>query len=123
MVDITVEKMVDITVETTREDGGKEPGYEKANGFVKCRCIQLWRKLNKYLWVSGRCGVCETHKASSYNLVDEDDDEVEEPMVWKPPVDKLNDCMKDVKVYYPSRDERDIVEVNYKDVECLKPEA
>jgi ubiquitin-like-specific protease 1C/D len=31
--------------------------------------------------------------------------------------------MKDVKVYYPSRDDRDIVEVNYKDMECLEPEA
>nr|GEU66224.1 60S ribosomal protein L17-2-like [Tanacetum cinerariifolium] len=30
-------------------------------------------------------------KASSYNLVDEDDDEVEEPMVWKPPVENLSD--------------------------------
>ncbi|GKC52159.1 E3 ubiquitin protein ligase UPL1-like protein [Tanacetum coccineum] len=30
--------------------------------------------------------------ASSYNLVDEDDDEVEEPMVWKLHVEKLSDC-------------------------------
>ncbi|PWA90947.1 Peptidase C48, SUMO/Sentrin/Ubl1 [Artemisia annua] len=64
-----------------------------------------------------------TRHGSSYNLVDEDDDEVEEPMVWKPPVEKLSDCMKDVKVYYPSKDDRDIVEVNYKDMECLEPEA
>ncbi|GKC45437.1 peptidase C48, SUMO/sentrin/Ubl1 [Tanacetum coccineum] len=64
-----------------------------------------------------------TRHVSSYNLVDEDDDEVEEPMVWKPPVEKLSDCMKDVIVYYPSRDDGDIVEVNYKDMECLEPEA
>nr|GEY21128.1 peptidase C48, SUMO/sentrin/Ubl1 [Tanacetum cinerariifolium] len=31
--------------------------------------------------------------------------------------------MKDVIVYYPSRDDGDIVEVNYKDMECLEPEA
>ncbi|GKA74728.1 pyrophosphate--fructose 6-phosphate 1-phosphotransferase subunit alpha-like protein [Tanacetum coccineum] len=64
-----------------------------------------------------------TRHSSSYNLVDEDDDEVEEPMVWKPPVEKLSDCMRDVIVHYPSRDDGDIVEVNYKDMECLEPKA
>ncbi|GJZ45150.1 E3 ubiquitin protein ligase UPL1-like protein [Tanacetum coccineum] len=54
-------------------------------------------------------------QASSYNLVDEDDDEVEEPMVWKLHVEKLSDCV------VPSRDDGDIVEVNYKDMECLEP--
>nr|GEV60330.1 putative reverse transcriptase domain-containing protein [Tanacetum cinerariifolium] len=32
-----------------------------------------------------------TRHASSYNMVDENDDEVEEPMVWKPPVEILSD--------------------------------
>ncbi|GJU44171.1 hypothetical protein Tco_1201437 [Tanacetum coccineum] len=50
-------------------------------------------------------------QASSYNLVDEDDDEVEEPMYER--------CYSVV----PSRDDGDIVEVNYKDMECLELEA
>ncbi|GJZ81456.1 hypothetical protein Tco_0646450, partial [Tanacetum coccineum] len=52
-----------------------------------------------------------TRHSSSYNLVDEDDDEVKEPMYER--------CYSVV----PSRDDGDIVEVNYKDMECLELEA
>ncbi|GJV38932.1 hypothetical protein Tco_1417372 [Tanacetum coccineum] len=37
---------------------------------------------------------------SSYNLVEEDDDEVEEPMVWKSPVEKLSDSIVDSKLMF-----------------------
>ncbi|GJU08200.1 peptidase C48, SUMO/sentrin/Ubl1 [Tanacetum coccineum] len=40
-------------------------------------------------------------------LVDEDDDQEKEPLVWKPCAQKLSDCMLDV---------------NYKDVACLEPD-
>ncbi|KAI3733519.1 hypothetical protein L6452_12962 [Arctium lappa] len=57
---------------------------------------------------------------SAYRLVDE-----EEPVVWNatPYAENLDDCMKDVKVYYPSRDDQDSVEVSYEDMACLAPEA
>ncbi|XP_076936080.1 ubiquitin-like-specific protease 1D [Bidens hawaiensis] len=35
----------------------------------------------------------------------------------------LDPCMEDVKVYYPSRDDSDAVEVSYADMACLAPEA
>nr|GEY90334.1 zinc finger, CCHC-type [Tanacetum cinerariifolium] len=40
--------------------------------------------------VKQRLTKSKNRHASSYNLVDEDDDEVEEPMVWKPSVEKLS---------------------------------
>ncbi|KAK1420010.1 hypothetical protein QVD17_29509 [Tagetes erecta] len=63
---------------------------------------------------------------SSYHLLDEDIDDIEDPYVSKNTTlcaEKLSDCMKDVQVYYPSRDDRDPVEVVYTDMECLAPEA
>ncbi|KAD2393771.1 hypothetical protein E3N88_40748 [Mikania micrantha] len=64
-------------------------------------------------------------KPSSYHLVDED---IEDPFVSNTTLyaEKLTDCMKDVKVYYPSRhvtNDRDPIEVIYTDMECLAPEA
>ncbi|XP_071692871.1 ubiquitin-like-specific protease 1C isoform X2 [Rutidosis leptorrhynchoides] len=53
----------------------------------------------------------------SYHLVDED---IETTLQY---VEKLDPSMKDVKVYYPSRDDPDPVEVNSNDMECLLPEA
>ncbi|KAJ9554411.1 hypothetical protein OSB04_018456 [Centaurea solstitialis] len=53
---------------------------------------------------------------STYRLVDEEEEEPEH-------AEKLDDCMKDVKVCYPSRDDQDSVEVTYKDMACLAPEA
>nr|GFC43128.1 peptidase C48, SUMO/sentrin/Ubl1 [Tanacetum cinerariifolium] len=41
-----------------------------------------------------------TRHVSSYNLVDEDDDEVEELMVWKPPVEKLSDWYAYILLLY-----------------------
>ncbi|KAD7478884.1 hypothetical protein E3N88_02020 [Mikania micrantha] len=35
----------------------------------------------------------------------------------------LDPCMKDVKVYYPSRDDPDAIEVNFDDMACLAPKA
>ncbi|KAI7733241.1 hypothetical protein M8C21_003055 [Ambrosia artemisiifolia] len=60
---------------------------------------------------------------SSYNLVDEDMEE--DPHVSNTTLyaETLSDCMKDVKVRYPSREDRDPVEVTYTDMECLAPEA
>ncbi|KAK1423023.1 hypothetical protein QVD17_18316 [Tagetes erecta] len=52
----------------------------------------------------------------SYHLVDE------EPSMPKF-MENLDPCMKDVKVYYPFRDDPDAVEVNYADMTCLAPEA
>ncbi|KAF8016593.1 hypothetical protein BT93_H1957 [Corymbia citriodora subsp. variegata] len=36
--------------------------------------------------------------------------------------DKVNECMKDAKIYYPSRDDPQSVEICYADIECLAPE-
>nr|GEU51793.1 peptidase C48, SUMO/sentrin/Ubl1 [Tanacetum cinerariifolium] len=54
-----------------------------------------------------------------YNVVDED-----------PPVqtaaqflEELDPCVKDVTLYYPSRDDPDAVDVNHADMACLAPEA
>ncbi|KAK9052099.1 hypothetical protein SSX86_028727 [Deinandra increscens subsp. villosa] len=52
----------------------------------------------------------------AYRLVDE------ETLVEKF-MKNLDPCMKDVKVYYPSRDDPDSVEVNYDYMACLAPEA
>ncbi|KAK1437822.1 hypothetical protein QVD17_03620 [Tagetes erecta] len=54
--------------------------------------------------------------ARTYRLVDEES-AIEKFM------QNLDPCMKDVKVYYPSRDDPDAVEVNYADMACLAPEA
>ncbi|KAI3779347.1 hypothetical protein L2E82_09054 [Cichorium intybus] len=48
---------------------------------------------------------------STYCVVDED-------LI----ADKLDDCMQDVIVYYPSRDDQDSVEVIYRDMACLAPQ-
>ncbi|XP_076918355.1 ubiquitin-like-specific protease 1D isoform X2 [Bidens hawaiensis] len=60
---------------------------------------------------------------TSYNLVDEEDIEDPDDFDTIPYPEKLSDCMKDVKVYYPSRNDRDPIEVIYTDMECLAPEA
>ncbi|CAI9300161.1 unnamed protein product [Lactuca saligna] len=82
---------------------------------------------------------------SAYCLVDEeplsenDDDWSHAPHTHSPPSRKsrpkdrsayeepvaeiLDDCMQDVIVYYPSRDDHDSVEVNYRDMTCLAPQA
>ncbi|KAI3717427.1 hypothetical protein L1987_69033 [Smallanthus sonchifolius] len=52
----------------------------------------------------------------TYHLVDVD------PLMQKFRA-SLDPCMKDVTVYYPSRDDPNAVEVNYADMECLAPEA
>ncbi|KVH96072.1 Peptidase C48, SUMO/Sentrin/Ubl1, partial [Cynara cardunculus var. scolymus] len=55
----------------------------------------------------------------TYHLVDE------EPLIQTTIQygEKLDDSMKDVTVYYPSRDDPGSVEVNYADMACLAPEA
>nr|XP_043607939.1 ubiquitin-like-specific protease 1D isoform X2 [Erigeron canadensis] len=65
----------------------------------------------------------EPRCSSDYRLLDEDEDD--EPLVWNltPCAEKLSDCMKDVEVYYPSRDDQDPVQVIYTDMKCLDPEA
>ncbi|CAH1434020.1 unnamed protein product [Lactuca virosa] len=41
----------------------------------------------------------------------------------EPVAEILDDCMQDVIVYYPSRDDHDSVEVIYRDMTCLAPQA
>nr|XP_043606355.1 ubiquitin-like-specific protease 1D isoform X2 [Erigeron canadensis] len=55
------------------------------------------------------------HKRNHHLL----DEEIETTQYVEP----LDPCMKNVKVYYPSRDDVDAVEVNYTDMACLDPEA
>ncbi|XP_071688629.1 ubiquitin-like-specific protease 1C [Rutidosis leptorrhynchoides] len=55
---------------------------------------------------------------STYSLVDDD-----EPLLSETPFEKLSDCMKDVKVYYPSRDDQDSVEVNYSNMDSIASKA
>ncbi|KAD0572588.1 hypothetical protein E3N88_44041 [Mikania micrantha] len=54
--------------------------------------------------------------ARAYHLVDEE-------TVIEKFMQNLDPCLKDVKVYYPSRDDPDAVEVNYDYMACLAPEA
>ncbi|KAJ9549024.1 hypothetical protein OSB04_021567 [Centaurea solstitialis] len=54
----------------------------------------------------------------AYHLVDE------EPLIQTTiPYEELDDSMKDVTVFYPSRDDPGSVEVTYADMACLAPEA
>ncbi|CAK9181712.1 unnamed protein product [Ilex paraguariensis] len=37
--------------------------------------------------------------------------------------DRIDECMKETKIYYPSRDDPESVEIVYSDMDCLAPEA
>lgn len=52
-------------------------------------------------------------------VVDEEETQLEE-MVQQ---DKTDDCIKEIKIYYPSRDDPESVEICYADMQCLAPET
>uniref|UniRef100_A0A2P2M8R0 Ubiquitin-like-specific protease 1D isoform X1 n=2 Tax=Rhizophora mucronata TaxID=61149 RepID=A0A2P2M8R0_RHIMU len=51
-------------------------------------------------------------------LLDEDETQPNEKIES---VDKLAECLKDAKIYYPSRDDPESVEICYTDISCLQP--
>ncbi|KAF5741063.1 ubiquitin-like-specific protease 1D isoform X2 [Tripterygium wilfordii] len=51
------------------------------------------------------------------------DDEEPEVVETTEQADKLDESMKDAKIYYPSRDDPASVEICYTDINCLGPEA
>ncbi|KAJ9176401.1 hypothetical protein P3X46_011718 [Hevea brasiliensis] len=64
--------------------------------------------------------VSRTRKGQTVVLVDEDEIQVVETIE---PEFKLAECMKDAKIYYPSRDDPQSVEICYSDISCLAPEG
>ncbi|XAR65060.1 Ulp1 peptidase [Bertholletia excelsa] len=50
-------------------------------------------------------------------------DEEPELMESMEQADKVDECMKDSKIYYPSSDDPESVEICYSDMECLAPET
>ncbi|KAL7261094.1 hypothetical protein ACSBR1_006691 [Camellia fascicularis] len=53
-------------------------------------------------------------------LVDEEEPQFIESMEQ---TDKTVECMKESKIYYPSSDDPESIEIHYSDMECLAPEA
>ncbi|KAF5945349.1 hypothetical protein HYC85_015577 [Camellia sinensis] len=53
-------------------------------------------------------------------LVDEEEPQFIESMEQ---ADKTVECMKESKIYYPSSDDPESIEIHYSDMECLAPEA
>ncbi|CAL5418949.1 unnamed protein product [Camellia sinensis] len=53
-------------------------------------------------------------------LVDEEEPKLVESVELE---DKLDECMKGNKIYYPSSDDPESIEICYSDMECLAPEA
>ncbi|KAJ9169576.1 hypothetical protein P3X46_017751 [Hevea brasiliensis] len=59
-------------------------------------------------------------KGKTVVLVDEDETQLVETIE---PENKHAECMKDAKIYYPSRDDQESVEICYSDINCLDPEG
>ncbi|KAM7484242.1 hypothetical protein LguiA_000251 [Lonicera macranthoides] len=53
-------------------------------------------------------------------LVDEEEPKLMETAQL---ADKVDDWLKDITIYYPSRDDPESIEISYSDMECLAPEA
>ncbi|CAI0386032.1 unnamed protein product [Linum tenue] len=61
------------------------------------------------------------HRKRETVVVLDDDDEVLETLDC---IDETRDeCMKDAKIYYPSRDDPECVEICFQDIDCLAPES
>ncbi|KAK7250551.1 hypothetical protein RIF29_33058 [Crotalaria pallida] len=58
-------------------------------------------------------------------ILDDDDDDDEETYVPEKIEEesKLRECLKEAKIYYPTRDDPECVEVCYQDIDCLGPEG
>ncbi|XP_030553193.2 ubiquitin-like-specific protease 1D isoform X2 [Rhodamnia argentea] len=61
----------------------------------------------------------KTKKEPTVVLVDEEECQLVERTEG---VDRVNECMKDAKIYYPRDDDPQSVEICYADIECLAPE-
>ncbi|KAK6931074.1 Ulp1 protease family, C-terminal catalytic domain [Dillenia turbinata] len=59
-------------------------------------------------------------KGQTVVLLDEEESQLVER---QPKMRKLDECLKGEKIYYPSRDDPECVEISYSDVECLAPDA
>ncbi|KAF3431287.1 hypothetical protein FNV43_RR26017 [Rhamnella rubrinervis] len=59
-------------------------------------------------------------KAHTIDLEDEEEPQVIETTQW---MEKLAKCRKDAKIYYPSRDDPEAVEISYSDIDCLAPQG
>ncbi|CAJ2636481.1 unnamed protein product [Trifolium pratense] len=54
---------------------------------------------------------------------DEEDDDSEDPRILERTENKVPEYLKEAKVYFPSRDDPECVEICYNDMECLAPEG
>lgn len=59
----------------------------------------------------------------TFFLVDEEEPEQMENIKQAEQAEKLDESMKEIVVYYPSRDDPESVEISFLDMECLAPEA
>ncbi|XP_057416870.1 ubiquitin-like-specific protease 1D isoform X2 [Lotus japonicus] len=56
-------------------------------------------------------------------VLDDDDDDDDEPLILENTENKLSEYLKEAKIYFPSRDDPECVEICYKDTDCLAPEG
>ncbi|KAK2408111.1 Ulp1 peptidase [Trifolium repens] len=54
---------------------------------------------------------------------EDDDDDSEDPHILERTENKVPEYLKEAKVYFPSRDDPECVEICYNDMECLAPEG
>ncbi|KAK7361892.1 hypothetical protein VNO77_03982 [Canavalia gladiata] len=64
-----------------------------------------------------------SRKGQPIVLDDDDDDEEEEPHIVEKTGDKIAEYLKEAKIYFPSRDDPECVEICYTDTKCLAPEG
>ncbi|XP_050872502.1 ubiquitin-like-specific protease 1D isoform X3 [Lathyrus oleraceus] len=64
-----------------------------------------------------------SRKGQPIVLDDDDSDDSDDPHVLEKTENKAPEYLKDAKIYFPSRDDPECVEVCYNDMECLAPEG
>ncbi|WCJ38417.1 Ubiquitin-like-specific protease 1D [Euphorbia peplus] len=62
-------------------------------------------------------------KGQTIDLSDEDEDEEDTQFVKTERENRIGQRMKDKKICYPSRDDPELVEICYSDIQCLDPEV
>ncbi|XP_058758699.1 ubiquitin-like-specific protease 1D isoform X2 [Vicia villosa] len=64
-----------------------------------------------------------SRKGQPIVLDDDDSDDSDDPHIPEKTENKAPEYLKDAKIYFPSRDDPECVEVCYNDMECLAPEG
>ncbi|KAG8641742.1 hypothetical protein MANES_12G029500v8 [Manihot esculenta] len=68
------------------------------------------------------CQVNGSRPTKGQTVVLVEEDEIQPVETIEPEI-KLTECMKGAKIYYPSRDDPESVEICYSDINCLAPEG